>query len=353
MRSFLRRSDSPPLLLLLSALAAGPLTGIGCGGTRDDCRTSPPTETGTRVACVPAEFPEQPYDVVLPAGEGPHPLVFLNHGGSGNRNIVHRVTCPAGDSDDPRCFAFAAADRGYVVVIPTGTPAPLVNYVWAAGGGVGEFRCTGEGTCDGTDHVPYFDALIDEVSAFTDIDPARIFSTGISNGGAMSYRLACDRPEVFAAIASVAGMNAAEVAPGCSPEAHVGILHIHGTADPCAPYEGGPPSCPAGQAGLRHISVEDSLLGDEEEGFVGWTEKNGCAQTSADEPLPNTADDGTSATRQRFDDCPAGGQVVHIRVDDGGHTWPGGFQELDEDVLGVLAQDFLANDEILDFFDTF
>ena len=108
---------------------------------------------------------------------------------------------------------------------------------------MGPYRCTGSPTCeDGVDDVPFFEALLDEIGAWADVDPDRVFATGISNGGAMSYRLACDMPERIAGIASVAGMNAAETAPGCTPSEPVPVLHIHGTDDPCAPYGAAPPS---------------------------------------------------------------------------------------------------------------
>jgi polyhydroxybutyrate depolymerase len=91
----------------------------------------------------------------------------------------------------------------------------------------------------GPDDVAYLGGLIDDVMDSWPIDRGAVFSIGHSNGGFMSYRLACERPDLFAAILALAG-NAAQVP--CQPARPVSVLHVHGTADDTVPYAGAAPS---------------------------------------------------------------------------------------------------------------
>jgi polyhydroxybutyrate depolymerase len=89
----------------------------------------------------------------------------------------------------------------------------------------------------GVDDVAWLTSVLDEVVEHFPVDEDRVYFTGLSNGGFMSYRMACELSERVAAIASVAGMDFADD-DACSPEQSVSVLHIHGTADETVPYNG-------------------------------------------------------------------------------------------------------------------
>ncbi|RMH38227.1 MAG: polyhydroxybutyrate depolymerase, partial [Deltaproteobacteria bacterium] len=207
-------------------------------------------------------------------------------------------------------------------------------------GGVGDWQCTSGAACASrSDDIGYFDDLHAELARIVPIDPSRVYATGISNGAAMVYRLACERPERFAAIAPVGGANQFAAAGG-SCAAGVAVLHIHGTADPCWAYGGGTAAC-AQKDGKRKVGVDDTL--------AGARVRNGCSDTCSEELLPDTADDGMTSVRVRWDGCTAAVELV--RVDGGGHTWPGGWQYFSADRVGPVTRDFDADDLFVEFFD--
>lgn len=91
------------------------------------------------------------------------------------------------------------------------------------------------------DDVAYIGGLIDDIKAEWPVDPKQVFLLGHSNGGYMAYRMACERADAIAAIASLAG-NAASMPSSCNPAREVNVLHLHGTLDDIVPYSGAEPS---------------------------------------------------------------------------------------------------------------
>lgn len=337
---------------LLTLIAA--VTSPACVRPPPDCATTPPTEPGKHTCAMPG-YDDRDFDLYLPATarDGPAPLVLNLHGGGGNKNQADRNGCPDGDDTSEGCLSRVIGQDGAIMVAPNGTAGDIANVrTWSAGGGVDEYRCVGEAACDPSiDDVVYFGALLDSLADIVDYDPARVYATGISNGAAMSYRLACDLAGRITAIAPIAGANAAEVHPGCSPAEPVSVLHFHGTEDPCWRYEGGAPECPTGQPELIHVSVQGSLVGDDvQEGFVA---KNGCATEPTVTPLPDTEDDDTTSEQLVWSGCQGGAEVQHIKITGGGHTWPQGWPYLDESTVGRVAQDFSANEMLWAFFQRF
>jgi polyhydroxybutyrate depolymerase len=123
-------------------------------------------------------------------------------------------------------------DQGILMVAPDGTVNPDGKQFWNAT----DACCDGYGS--GVDDVGYITGLIDEISAVWNVDPDRVYLFGHSNGGYMSYRLACDSADRIAAIVSLAGATWNDEA-ACAPTSPVSVLQIHGTADDTVPYDGG------------------------------------------------------------------------------------------------------------------
>lgn len=148
------------------------------------------------------------------------------------------------------------------------------------------------------DDVGFAVALVDEMQTRACIDARRVYSTGFSNGGYMSHRLACERADVFAAVAPVSGTLSPST---CNPSRPIPVIHFHGTADRNVRYEGG---------GLtRAVSVPDTLQ--------GWADRNGCAP----EPAVTFAED--DATCETWTDCDDDVEVTLCSFEGVAHCWPG------------------------------
>ncbi|KAF0195712.1 MAG: hypothetical protein FD166_2885, partial [Bacteroidetes bacterium] len=155
--------------------------------------------------------------VYLPAGfnaEESLPLMIALHGYTQNGQEIMQF------SD----FNTIADTGRFVVVYPNG-----VDNAWNVG-------FSGGSTAD---DVGFLSALIDTLHQQYNIDYERVYATGLSNGGFMSYRLACELGNRIAAIAPVAGTMTDESLLACAPQRMMPVLHIHGTADLIVNYNGG------------------------------------------------------------------------------------------------------------------
>ncbi len=295
-------------------LVAGSVSAAACGCGPHRAAAAPGDQDGT------FEFDglTRTYLLHVPTGDG-HPagLVVNLHGGGGDGQGQERLT----NFD-------AAADRhGFVVVYPDG-----IGKNWADG------RGASEPDRQGIDDVGFIVALAAKLEHDFGIDPGHVFATGMSNGGFMSNRLGCDRPDVFAAIAPVAGTLGVNVA--CAPSRPVAVLETHGTADPIVPFNGGPMT---GRGGASTIVSAPAMV-------ARWRGIDRCDAAQNDETLPD-AGDGTQVHRITATSC-SGADVVFYQLDNGGHTWPGGLQYLAKAVIGPTSHAFGASDAIADFFAT-
>ena len=293
---------------------------------------------GDTVTCEVDGWVDRAFRLDVPAswdGTSELPVIVTYHGGGGNREAAEKVTCPDGILDDPRCLVETATSRGYAVVAPDGTGGRPLRGVrtWNAGGD--EYCASGAACARDIDDLGYTDDLLDEVQAAIPVDAGRIFATGLSNGGAMSHRLACQRADVFAAVAAVGGANQhADDGGPCDARA---VLHLHGTLDPCWPFSGGGGDCIETEG--RKTSVDETM--------TGWAQRNGCATTFVDTPLPDRDPaDGTTSVRRAWDGCAQPTELVII--EGGGHTWPSGWSYLER--AGTVSRDFDSN-LLVDFFD--
>jgi polyhydroxybutyrate depolymerase len=217
--------------------------------------------------------------------------------------------------------------HGFVVVYPDG-----VDLSWADG------RGASQPDRQGIDDVGFITALVGKLTADFGVDPGRVFATGLSAGAFMANRLACDRADVFAAVAPVAGTLGVNVA--CHPSRPVSVLQTHGTADPIVPFAGG---AMTGRGGASDIVSVPALVDR-------WRQADGCQDVAAQDVLPHTGD-GTVTTRLTSSACAAGTAVVSIRVDGGGHTWPNAPVLLSEQFVGATTHSFDASEASWRFFE--
>lgn len=215
-------------------------------------------------------------------------------------------------------FRPIADTANFILVHPEGTNNGLGN-------GWNNFGALGSGT----DDVGFLNALIDKISASYSIDQKRIYSTGMSNGGFMSYDLACFLNNRIAAIASVTGSMITSHFKACKVNRPTPVMEIHGTADNTVPYTGG---------GALSFTDIDTLVNF-------WVKLNGCG-APVKTTLPNTnTSDGSTVEHYVFDHGKKNTSVELYKVIGGGHAWPGA-----PAVLSGTNQDFSASKEIWRFF---
>lgn len=296
-------------------------------------------------------WPGRPYVLHIPPGyvpSKPAPVILAIHGGGGNSEAAARLTSPNGKQDNPKCLNKLADRENFIVIYPNGTGNPILPSVrtWNAGGGKKGYEgISGDAVDKNINDIAYFTALLDDLETVVTLDRSRIFATGISNGGAMCYRLACNLSERIAAIAPIASgdqFSAAEDWPAVSSP--VSVIHIHGTADRAWPFEGGqgtPVFTRRERKGMV-VSVKETIS--------HWVSRNGCSPTPRVENLPDAADDSTTVTRETYTGGRGGAEVVLYKIQGAGHTWPQGYPYLPERRIGKICQDINANEAIWEFF---
>jgi len=235
-----------------------------------------------------AELTRQ-YKVHVPPGydaQVPTPLVLCFHGLSQNA-----VSFCVDGSD----MVGRADQLGYVLVMPNG-----FENSWNAG------TCCGSASERRLDDVALVRALVAEVGTHLNVALDRIYATGFSNGGYLSFRLACEAADLVAAIApgsgaigtngSSGGTNAVSDFVACQPARAVSVLAFHGTEDPLVPYA-------LHQPALAQLAA-----------------RNGCSMITTAAPEPPSSGDVTCLA---YTACPAGAEVTGCTVAGGGHVWFG------------------------------
>ncbi|BBY28910.1 PHB depolymerase family esterase [Mycolicibacterium sediminis] len=212
----------------------------------------------------------------------------------------------------------AVGDRhGFAVVYPDG-----IDFSWADGRGASVPDRTG------VDDVGFLVALAEQISRDYGIDPGRVYATGMSAGGFMASRLACDRADVVAAIAPVAGTLGSGVP--CAPSRPVSVLEVHGTADPVVPFNGGPM---LGRGGASDVVSAPELA-------RRWEVIDGCPGA----PVPDGSGvNGPGVQRVTATGCAGGTSVSLVQIDGGGHTWPGSRSSLPIEQVGMTSSAFDAS----------
>jgi polyhydroxybutyrate depolymerase len=315
---------------------------VGCGPTQPTGTGGSAGTGGNPAAWGPGDYPPdinaQTYlDISGVAGQGnrvrqykvhvppnydaakPTPVVFCIHGLGQNAVLF----CVGGAALNTK-----ADQEGFILVMPNGYQSS-----WNAG------TCCGGASGERVNDVALFRAIFAEVGRHLNIDTRRVYATGLSNGGYMSYRLGCEASDIFAAIAPGAGAvginsigggtNGSSDFTECNPTRPVAVLDMHGTADPLIPYRLQAPS------------------------LAKFASADGCSSATVPATAPPSGGDTTCVTQTG---CASGVEVTGCSVANGGHCWFGspdcgtGAGPVGLGIVGANSDTLVNNDAVAAFF---
>lgn len=216
----------------------------------------------------------------------PTPLVISMHAGATwpahQQNLAH--------------WNRLADEHGFIVVYPSASGFPKVWETFRVGAGLER-------------DVRFISDLIDTLRALYNVDPARIYANGMSNGGGMAFVLSCTLSDRIAAVGLVATAQSLP-AGWCRNARPVPMVAFHGSDDRIVPYEGGPLGDPFNPVKQIFPAVRD---------WVGrWARRNRCA------PAPVDSLVAPDVMRAEYPDCAPSAEVVLYTLLGAGHSWPGG-----------------------------
>ncbi|HEY9726873.1 MAG TPA: PHB depolymerase family esterase [Chroococcales cyanobacterium] len=258
------------------------------------------------------------YHVYLPSNYDRNrswPLVLAFHGGFGSGKRIARNTG----------FNEIAEREGFIVVYPDG-----IDKHWN----------DGRGTVNtDVDDVGFVRALIDRLVRNRNVDPSRVYATGISNGGQFTQRLACELSDKIAAFAAVASTFPAALRSNCNPKNPVSMLMINSPEDPLVPWQGGE----GGGIGGRILSVPETV--------ELWRKHNKCSPVAQTQSLPTIApNDGTRVRMSRYQGDSPRSEIVLYTIEGGGHTWPDGHDNAVISRVGKTSRQLKGSQAIWNFF---
>lgn len=283
------------LVIVLLAVASDrstttvePTTSTSSSTTSTTPRPTPstaaePSDVSVQLSSITVQGRDRTALEIAPAQVAPGtrlPVVVVLHGLGVNAQAMSRTADWRG----------AVARDGFLAVFPQG-----VSDSWNLG------PCCPPANLLGVPDRAYLDALVAELVARDDVDAERMYLTGFSNGALMVYRYACDRPEVFAAVAPMAGSNVT----GCAPPQPVSLLHQHGDADLVVPYGGG--------IGLGSL-VSSAPFPAVRSSVGAWAAADGCSE-------PPAVSEGDGVVRTQWSTCADGARVELVTVPGKGHDW--------------------------------
>jgi polyhydroxybutyrate depolymerase len=292
----------------VSSDTAPSMSEVSTAPTSTSTETVPPTVESTVESMVEpsvapqgeSPFIDDPYLLVVPdsaqTSAEPLPLVILLHGYGATAEIQLAY------------FGLEplARERGFLLAVPDGATNAVDRQYWNAT----DACCGGTNGQGEPDHVALLELLIDDVASRHPVDPDRVYMIGHSNGGFMSYRMACDASDRIAAIVSLAGSTWADQ-DRCSPQSPVSVLQIHGDADDVIRYEGGD------ILGAPYPSAAETTR--------QWARLNQCSEPPssiiAEDPTVDLEATIESAETSIFavSDCPAGVDVELWTINGGSH----------------------------------
>lgn len=246
------------------------------------------------------------YVPAINSAQEPVPLVLNLHGYGSNK--LEQLFY--GD------FRAIADTANFMIAVPNGSIDLNSTLSW---------NTFGIGTVDDVDFISQ---LIDRINTSYSVDQNRIYSTGMSNGGFMSFELACQLSNRITAIASVTGSMLSSKFALCNPTHPIPVMQIHGTMDGTIPYEGN-----------FAFSSIDSLVSF-------WRTQNQCNPSAEFEAVPNIViSDNCTAEHYTWNSNTSISSVEFYKVIGGGHSWPGAIVN-----INTTNMDFSASKEIWRFF---
>lgn len=256
------------------------------------------------------------YKIHVPKGEN-LPLIIVLHGAGGNAQSAIETAQIDG----------LAEEKKFIVVYPNGTGVFREFLLsWNAGG------CCNFVEPLGVDDVKFIDFLIDDLEMKYDIDPNRIYTAGISNGGMMAHRLGCDLTDRFAGIASV---SSSMLLDRCEPSDFLSVITFHNLDDPVIPFDGG-------ESSKWVVKLFKLSFNPEKDAVSFWVNHNSCNSS----PQKNQ---NNGVYWEKYSGCKQGTGVISYVDREGGHSWPGGDRTW---ALGAKpAGNIVASEIIWDFFE--
>ena len=213
-------------------------------------------------------------------------------------------------------FQSLADEDNFIVIYPQGSILPSTGQPhWNDSGWTSESPAN---------DIDFISSLIDWAYAEYQIDLSRVYATGKSNGGKMSYHLACNLGYRIAGVASVGGSMTPNTYATCSPNQPTAIVHIHGRDDTVVPIDGNGRSTP----------LTDMI--------DYWKNYNGCDQETVF-VIPDLNDDGYGGSLYRYHGCLNNVDVQLFLMDQIAHDWP----------TDLNDYDIIAADEIWNFLKEF
>jgi polyhydroxybutyrate depolymerase len=258
------------------------------------------------------------YRIYLPAARAqPVPLLFVLHGGRGSGATMEQLTRGG--------FNRIADREGVIVIYPDG-----IGRNWNDGRDLNEPAAR-----QNVDDVGFLRALIESVAHERVVDRNRVFSTGISNGGFMSFRLACEAADQFAAVAPVTADR-----PNCQPSRAVSVAMFNGTDDPLVPWEGG---------AVRVLGVKRGEAWSSTRTFEQFLAFDGCSGQTTSALVDADPADETAYRLHEGKECRDGTAVRLYEICGGGHTWARGVAYAPVWLVGRVSQEIDATVEIWQF----
>ncbi len=224
------------------------------------------------------------------------PLLFAFHGGSGD--MEHMA------NDRHYGLISKSEAEGFIVVFPNGYSKLKSGKFasWNAG------NCCANARDEQIDDVGFVRKMIAAVSQTFNINSHQIYATGMSNGGMMAYRLACEMSDTFKAIAAVAGTDNTI---SCRPDSAVSILHIHAANDDHVLFNGGAGAQSRDASKVTNFTSVPNTIDQ-------WVQHNQCL------PTLQRLFDQKEAFCEVYRHCQNNTQVQLCVTQTGGHSWPGG-----------------------------
>lgn len=235
------------------------------------------------------------------------------------------------------------ADRnGFLAVYPQGA-----NGGWNAGGLKSKSN---------ENDVAFIAELIRHLQTKYNIDKQAVYACGISNGGQMVQRLACEIPEQIAAIGVVAITGINSILKNSNSRRSMPVMFFIGTEDPLCPRENSGVKQLGGlgeSLGLGDLPVTPQLakfvdIMTAEDVVEYWVQHNNAGSPRQERLPDHNTRDGCTASKETY----GGGdrEVAVYTIENGGHTWPGGLGFVIEGKLGKTCLDISASEILWEFF---